>query len=62
MRLNCFESYWEMVNIATYIIFYINITIIAETQQRHISETFTFNECPRHLSNPGVHFAPCDEI
>ena len=40
-----------MVNIATCIISYLNIITIAETQQCHISEKFTFNECPRHLSN-----------
>ena len=59
-----------MVNLATCIICYLNIIIIAETQQRHVSEKLTFNERPRHLSNfvvwgkahPRVHFAPQNEI
>ena len=44
-----FSSYGEMVNTATCIICYLNIIIISETQLRHITETITFNERPRHL-------------
>ena len=37
-----FSCFGEMVNIATCIIFYLNIIVIAEMQQRHISEKVTF--------------------
>ena len=49
LRQTCFTFFsfhGEIVNIATCFIRYLNIIIISETQQRHISEIFIFNEHP----------------
>ena len=51
LRQTCFDLFifvlWEMVNIATRIICYLNIIIIAEPQQCKI----TCDESPRHPPN-----------